>query len=58
MMKKKYEINDILNAVIDISKIERKKKDLAQTKKDNILIVNTKLKSNSNNALVLDKIIE
>ena len=58
MMKKKYEINDILNAVIDISKIERKKKDLAQTRKDNILIVNTKLKSNSNNALVLDKIIE
>ena len=58
MMKKEFEINDILNAVNSISKIERKNKDLAQTKKENILILNTELKPNNKNVLVLDKVIE
>ena len=33
MIKKEFEINDILNAVNRISKIERKKRDFLQTKK-------------------------
>ena len=63
MMKKEFEINDILNAVNSISKIEKKNKDLVQTKKENILTLKTELKPNNKhvlvkNVLVLDKVIE
>ena len=63
MMKKEFEINDILNAVNSISKIEKKNKDLVQTKKENILTLKTELQPNNKhvlvkNVLVLDKVIE
>jgi len=62
-MKKEFEINDILNAVNSISKIERKKgitveaqKDLAD--KDGVLTHNNQVKSNKSKILVLDQMIE
>ena len=61
-MKKKFEIDDILNAVNSISKIERrksknvKKKEL--TEKSDILTLNNQVKSNKSNILVLDQMIE
>ena len=58
MTKKIFEINDILNAVNSISEIEKTDEDSAQIKKNNILTLNTKLKSNNKNVLVLDKAIE
>ena len=57
-MTKEFGINDILSAVNSISKIERKNKDLTQTKKNNILTLNIELKPNTKNVLVLDKVIE
>ena len=62
MMEKKIEINDILNAVNSISKIEKKKtktverKDLAN--KDDVLTLNNQAKSNKSEILVLDEMIE
>tara|TARA_B000000460_G_C21225420_1_gene268311 strand:- start:309 stop:485 length:177 start_codon:yes stop_codon:yes gene_type:complete len=58
MTKKIFEINDILNAVNSISEIEKKDEDPAQIKKNNILTLNTELKSSNKNVLVLDKAIE
>ena len=58
MMKKIFEINDILNAVNSISEIEKTDEDSVQIKKNNILTLNTKLKSSNKNVLVLDKAIE
>ena len=58
MTKKEFKMNDILNAVNSISKIERKNKDFTQTKKDNVLTLNIGLKQNTKNVLVLDKVIE
>ena len=58
MTKKIFEINDILNAVNSISEIEKKDEDSAQIKKNNILTLNTELKSSNKNVLVLDKAIE
>ena len=62
-MKKEFEIDDILNAVNNISKIERKKditveaqKDLAD--KDGVLTHNNQVKSNKSKILVLDQMIE
>ena len=61
-MIKEFEINEILNAVNDISKIEKKKiknqekKDFAD--KDNILTLNNQVKSNKGEILVLDQMIE
>ena len=61
-MEKKFEINDILNAVNSISKIKKKnsknveKKDLAI--KDDILTPNNQAKSNKSEILVLDQMIE
>ena len=62
-MKKEFEIDDILNAVNSISKIERKKgitvkeqKDL--TDKDGALTHNNQVKSNKSKILVLDQMIE
>ncbi len=62
-MKKKFTINDILNAVDNISKIERKKVKAIETKndstdKDDVLTLNKQVKSNKSKILVLDQMIE
>jgi len=61
-MENEFEINDILNAVSSISKIEKKKtkimerKDLADKNDD--LALNNQAKSNKSEILVLDQMIE
>jgi len=62
-MTKEFEINDILNAVDNISKIERKQKMTIETKNDSIdkhdiLTLNNQVKSNKSKILVLDQMIE
>ena len=64
-MIKEFEINDILNAVDNISKIERKKDKAKaiETKndsidKDDILTLNKQVKTNKSKILVLDQMIE
>ena len=62
-MKKEFEINDILNAVDNISKIERKKDKTIETKnespdKNDVLSLNKQVKSNKSKILVLDQMIE
>ena len=62
-MAKEFEINDILNAVDNISKIERKKVKVIETKndstdKDDVLTLNKQVKSNKSKILVLDQMIE
>jgi len=62
-MAKAFEINDILNAVDNISKIERKKDKTIETKndsadKDDVLTLNKQVKSNKSKILVLDQMIE
>ena len=61
-MIKEFEINDILNAVNSISKIEKKKSNTAEkndsTNKDDILPLNNQVKSNKSEILVLDQMIE
>ena len=62
-MTKEFEINDILNAVNNISKIERKKDKSIEAKndstdKDDVLILNNEVKSNKSKILVLDQMIE
>ena len=62
-MKKEFTINDILNAVDNISKIERKKVKAIETKNDStdkndILTLNKQVKSNKSKILVLDQMIE
>ena len=64
-MAKEFEINDILNAVDKISKIERKKDKAKaiETKKDSIdkddvLTLNKQVKTNKSKILVLDQMIE
>jgi len=62
-MAKKFEINDILNAVDNISKIERKKVKAIEAKndstdKDDVLTLNKQVKSNKSKILVLDQMIE
>ena len=61
-MMKKFEINDILNAVNSISKIEKKKTKTVEKKdlvnKDDILTLNNQAKSNKSEILVLDQMIE
>ena len=61
-MKKEFEINDILNAVNSISKIEKKKSKIVEKKystdKDDVLTLNNQVKSNKSNILVLDQMIE
>ena len=61
-MIKKFEINDILNAVNIICKIEKKKTKTAEKKdlvnKDDILTLNNQAKSNKSEILVLDQMIE
>ena len=62
MMEKEFEINDILNAVNSISKIEKKKTKTAErkdlTSKDDVLTLNNQAKSNKSEILVLDQMIE
>jgi len=62
-MKKEFAINDILNAVDNISKIERKKVKAIETKNDStdkndVLTLNKQVKSNKSKILVLDQMIE
>ena len=61
-MIKEFEINDILNAVKSISKIEKKKKKTLEKKvfrdKDDVLTLNNQAKSNKSEILVLDQMIE
>ena len=62
-MKKEFVINDILNAVDNISKIERKKVKAIETKndstdKDDVLTLNKQVKSDESKILVLDQMIE
>ena len=62
-MAKEFEINDILNAVDNIYKIERKKGKTIETKndsvdKDDVLTLNKQVKSNKSKILVLDQLIE
>ena len=62
-MKKEFAINDILNAVDNISKIERKKVKAIETKSDStdkndVLTLNKQVKSNKSKILVLNQMIE
>ena len=63
MMEKEFTIGDILDAVNNISKIERKKGRNIEikndsTSKDDILPLNNQVKSNKSEILVLDQMIE
>tara|TARA_B100001123_G_C15098587_1_gene942605 strand:+ start:73 stop:264 length:192 start_codon:yes stop_codon:yes gene_type:complete len=63
MIEKEFEINDILNAVNSISKIERKKGNVIEIKndsanKDDISTLNDQEKSHKSEILVLDEMIE
>ena len=61
-MIKEFEINDILNAVNTISKIEKKKSKILEIKnsddKDDILTLNNQAKPDESEILVLDQMIE
>ena len=61
-MIKEFEINDILNSVKNISKIEKKKKKTLEKKdfrdKDDVLTLNIQAKLNKSEILVLDQMIE
>ena len=62
-MIKEFAINDILNAVNSISKIERKRGKTIEIKNDNtsrndVLPHNNQVKSNKSEILVLDQMIE
>ena len=61
-MEKEFEINDILNAVNSISKIEKKKTKTVEkkdsTNKDDVLTLNNQAKSDESEILVLDRMIE
>ena len=62
-MEKEFEINDILNAVNNISRIERKKDRAIEIKNDSsdkndVLTLNNQAKSDKSEILVLDRMIE
>ena len=62
-MEKEFEINDILNAVNNISRIERKKGKTIEinnisTDKNDVLTPNNQAKSDTSEILVLDQMIE
>jgi len=62
-MTKEFKIIDILSAVNKISKIDRKKdkiieKKIDSTDKHDILPLNSQVKSNKSDILVLDQMIE
>ena len=61
-MTKEFAIEDILNAVNSISKIDKKKSKIEQKKdlpyKEDTLTLNNQAKSNKSDILVLDQMIE
>ena len=61
-MIKGFKIDDILNAVDSISKIEKKKiktvEKKGSTDENDILTLNNQVKSNKSELLVLDQMIE
>ena len=62
-MEKEFEINDILNAVNNISRIERKKDRTIEINnvsddKNDVLTLNNQAKSDKSEILVLDQMIE
>ena len=61
-MTKEFGISDILNAVNNISKIEKKKSRIIEkidsVDKDDVLTLNNQAKSNKSEILVLDQMIE
>jgi len=61
-MIKEFEINDILNAVENISKMEKEKRKIEEKKdsvdKVGVLTRNNQAKSNKSEILVLDQMIE
>ena len=61
-MIKEFEIDEILNAVNSISKIDKKKSKTLEKKdsidKNDILPLNNQAKSNKSEILVLDQMIE
>ena len=61
-MKKEFEINDILNAVNSISKVNKKKSKIIEKKdsgvKEDVLTLNNQAKSDESEILVLDQMIE
>ena len=61
-MAKEFEITDILNAVNNISKIEKKRNKTVEKKdstdKNDILTLNNQVKLNKSEILVLDQMIE
>ena len=61
-MIKEFEINDILNAVNSISKIEKKKNITIEnnnsTATNDVLTLNNQAESNKSEILVLDQMIE
>ena len=61
-MIEEFKINDILNAVNSISKIEKKKSKNVEKKyptvKDDVLTLNKQVKSNTSEILVLEQMIE
>ena len=61
-MAKEFAINDILNAINTISKMEKKKTKTIEKKdsanKDDVLTLNNQAKSNKSEILVLDQMIE
>ena len=62
MIRKEFEIKDILNAVNSISKIERKKNKIVEKKalidKSDVFSLNKQVKSNKSEILVLNQMIE
>ena len=63
MMEKEFEINDILNAVNNISRIKRKKGKAMEINnvsgdKNDVLTLNNQAKSDKSEILVLDQMIE
>jgi len=62
MMENEFEINDILNAVNSIYKLEKKKTKIMERKnstdKNDDLTHNDQAKSNKSKILVLDQMIE
>ena len=62
-MEKEFEINDILNAVNNISRLERKKGIATEinnvsANKNDVLMLNNQAKSDKSEILVLDQMIE
>ena len=63
MMEKEFKIGDILNAINSISKMERKKGKTIEIKidsadKNDISPLNSQVKSDKSDILVLDQMIE